>query len=154
MEEQEEARRILAMYNGDIPQAFELIRQQCTTMAQRGSLLLTLSGVSMTIFCISGKYFGGKIEAAQIGMVCGELLILLSAFWVFYRVMRIQWVSSFLSDDPMTMLVGGLRERNIRRAGYLQAGGIFLAGAGLYLSCLFYLFLTTSQGAQPVPGMF
>ncbi len=145
----EEAEKILGLYKGDVIKSFDMVRAQMSSLAQRASLMLTLSGISMTIFCISGKYFAGRPGVPQWGMVAGELLILSSAFWIFFRVMRIKWISNYIDDDPVAMLSGSLRERNLRWRHYNQAGILFLTGATLYLGCIFYLFLFDSAAATP-----
>lgn len=152
MQPEEEARRILEMYRGDLARAFDLISHQISVLQTRGTVLMTLSGAAITVSGFSGRLIAGTDTTAQILLVSGLFIVLFSAFLIFSRVMRVYWLSWHLEYPPQEALARAIGDRNRKQRHFHRAGLIFCFGALLFASSLGYMLLHPYGEVPPQPA--
>ena len=75
----EEADRILALYGDDLPAVMTMLERQFVVLHNRAQVLLTLCGIVISTTGFSGRIIAGTNALAQVLIVGGVALVLLSA---------------------------------------------------------------------------
>jgi hypothetical protein len=137
----DEARRILELCSGDRLRAFEIVQGQFGVLVLRTQVMLSLSGIVITVTGFSGRAVAQTGILARGSIVAGLVLVLAAAAVAVWGVLRLQWLTQALTDDVMTTLVRGLELRN-RKARFLSlALVLFVAGFSLYCLAVAQLLL-------------
>ena len=130
---QEEAASILALAGNDEAAALGFLERQLFVIYNRAQVLVSLSGVVITVTGFSGRLIAATNLAGQITLVAGLLLVLLSAAYVYARVMRVTWITRQLTCGPVDHAIEGIIElRNAKTAAYTRGGYVLFAGLLLY----------------------
>lgn len=74
-----EIQKILKLCNGDLREALKIYEQQLNVLQTRAQVLMSLAGVVLTITGFSGQRIAGASRLAQICVIAGLGVILLSA---------------------------------------------------------------------------
>jgi len=127
-----EATAILALTKGDLLRALEIAQNQLNVIYVRAQVLMSLSGLVVTVTGFSGRLIAGSSLIAQLFLVAGLFLCLCSTVWVFLRVMRVRWVTSMLGGEEKAALVQALIHRDRKTRAYALGGRILCVGLALY----------------------
>ncbi|MCE9578349.1 MAG: hypothetical protein K8W52_34800 [Deltaproteobacteria bacterium] len=137
----EEARRIVAMVGGDHRAAFLLIETQLAVLVVRTQVLLSLSGIVITVTGFSGKAIAQTNDSARILISAGILIVLAAALTAILGVLRLRWLTQLVGDDALTTVERGLALRD-QKARYLAVAMImFGTGFGCYCAAIAQLLL-------------
>lgn len=128
-----EAERILSLCGGDALRAFNIVQTQHTTLVLRTQVMLSLSGIVITVTGFSGRAIAETSALARLSIVAGLVLVLLAAGVLVAGVLRLKWLTQALRDDVRSSIVFGLALRN-RKARFLSLGLLlFVVGFSLYV---------------------
>jgi hypothetical protein len=142
----EEAKRILALASGDARAAFDIVERQMAVLVLRTQVLLSLSGIVVTVTGFSGRAIAETSEAARLSIAGGILVVLLAAAVAIAGVLRLTWVTQEIAPEPLETLVRAIRLRD-RKARFLSAAlGLFILGFGLYCVAIAQLLLAARPG--------
>jgi hypothetical protein len=140
-DETEEARRLLALCAGDTLRAFEIVQGQLSVLVLRTQVMLSLSGIVITVTGFSGKTIAQTSASARYAIVAGLFVVLCAAAVGVGGVLRLKWLTQELQADPVETIKRGLEIRN-RKAGFLSiALALFIAGFALYCASIAQLLL-------------
>lgn len=140
-DEAEEARQILALCGGDALRAFEMVQGQLSVLVLRTQVMLSLSGIVITVTGFSGRTIAETSAAARWSIVIGLFVVLSAAAVAVGGVLRLKWLTQALRADPVEAIRAGLEIRN-RKSAFLQiALALFIAGFTLYCAAIAQLLL-------------
>jgi hypothetical protein len=142
----EEAASILALTSDDPLKAYELVERQLNVLVLRTQVMLSLSGIVVTVTGFSGRAIADTSRLAQLSIGAGILVVLASAIVAIGGVLRLQWVTQRLHRDPAVMLVQAieLRDRKARFLGHALT--LFAVGFSLYCFAIAQLLLAARSG--------
>jgi hypothetical protein len=127
-----EAERILALVGGSARDAFDLVEQQLSTLVLRTQVMLSLSGIVITVTGFSGRAIAETSSLARILISTGILVVLASAATAIGGVLRLRWLTQAIEDDPLAMIRRMLVDRD-RKARFLGASLVlFVTGFACY----------------------
>ncbi len=130
----DEARRLATLVGDDHRAAYELVERQLAVLVLRTQVLLSLSGIVITVTGFSGRAIAQSGPAARYSIVVGILVVLLAALTAIGGVLRLRWLSQILGADARTTLETGLALRD-QKARYL-AVSMILFGVGFAAYCV------------------
>lgn len=137
-----EAKRILEL-TGSPLRAFELLERQLSALVLRTQVLLSLSGIVITVTGFSGRAIAETGLVARLSIALGLMVVLLGAAVAFAGVLRLRWLTQALSDDPQETLVRGLELRDRKSRMLDIALRLFIAGFALYCFAVAQLIIAT-----------
>ncbi|MCU0642857.1 MAG: hypothetical protein MUC94_01155 [bacterium] len=132
MNTKEEATKILSLTNQDMLKALELLENQLNTLHARAQVLMSLAGIVVTVTGFSGRLIASTSLISQILVIAGLVTVLISAVWVFSRVMGIKWVTAGLTENQSESLERIIERRNRKTRAYSRGGVILCVGLVLY----------------------
>jgi hypothetical protein len=130
----EEARRLAALVGGDHRAAYEMLERQLAVLVLRTQVLLSLSGIVITVTGFSGRAIAQSGDLARFSITAGIVLVLAAALTAVGGVLRLRWLSQIMGDDIATTLARGIELRE-RKARWLAVAMIFF-GVGFSCYCL------------------
>lgn len=130
--ESEEARAILALCDGDQRVAFEMVQGQLGTIVLRTQVMLSLSGIVITVTGFSGKAIATTSALARTTVVAGLALVLAAAAVAVLGVLRLRWLTQELQPTPLETLERGIRIRDAKTRSLSVALVLFVVGFSLY----------------------
>lgn len=137
----DEARAILTLCGGDALKAFEKIEAQLAVLVLRTQVMLSLSGIVITVTGFSGRAVADTGALARVCIVSGLVLVLAAAAVAVGGVLRLKWLTQTLRDDALATLRGAIEIRE-RKSRFLRAAlGLFLLGFSLYVAAIAQLLL-------------
>jgi ATP/ADP translocase len=140
-EEREEAARILKLVGGDALRAYEMVERQLATLALRAQVMLSLSGIVITVTGFSGRAVAETNNFARLSISAGIIVVLFSAAVAIAGALRLRWLSQLIADDPLETLTRALSLRN-RKSRYIGvAAGLFVTGFAMYVLAIAQLLL-------------
>lgn len=140
----EEAKQILALVGGDRQRAFDVVERQLSVLVLRTQVMLSLSGIVVTVTGFSGRTIAQTSSLARLLVATGILVVLTSAATAIGGVLRLRWLTQSIVDDPLEMLRGMLAQRD-RRAGFLRAAlFLFIAGFACYCVAIALMLMATT----------
>jgi hypothetical protein len=142
MTPKDEAGRILDLCHGNLLEALELLERQMNTLHARAQVLLSLASLTITISGFSGRAIAGSSMAAKLLIIAGLLLALLSAVFVFLRVMQLRWVTAETTEEPRAMLEQIITRRTMKTRAYRLGGRVL--GLGLFFYALAFAIMLMS----------
>ena len=129
----EEAAAIIAYASNHDADALEFVERQLFMIYTRAQVLVSLAGVVITVTGFSGRLIAATHPAGQMSLVAGLGLVLLGAFWVYARVMRVTWITRQLAcGDLETSLASMILLRNEKTRAYSWGGYVLFTGLLLY----------------------
>lgn len=127
-----EARAILALCDGSKLKAFEKVEAQLTVIVLRTQVMLSLSGIVITVTGFSGRAIADTGALARLSIVLGLSLVLAAAAVAVWGVLRLKWLTETLRDDIVATLCAAIAVRN-RKARFLRTAlTLFVVGFALY----------------------
>lgn len=130
----DEIARIVAMCGGDHRAAYELIERQLAVLVLRTQVLLSLSGIVITVTGFSGRAIAESGALARGCIAAGILVVLAAALVAIGGVLRLRWLTQVIGKDLEETLTRGLALRDAK-SRFLGAAMI-LFGVGFSLYCV------------------
>lgn len=141
MDEAGEAKNILELCGGDRLRAFEMVQAQLGVLVLRTQVMLSLSGIVITVTGFSGRAIAQTSLLARASVVGGLFLVLAAAAVAVGGVLRLRWITQELGVEPLQMLERGIAIRD-RKSRYLRVALVlFVVGFGLYCLAVAQLLL-------------
>lgn len=129
----EEAKNILELCKGDPLKSFEKVEAQLATVVLRTQVMLSLSGIVITVTGFSGRAIAETSVLARASIVCGLCLVLAAAAVAIAGVLRLRWLTQVLGGDPLAMIERGLSIRDQKARFLSVALVLFVCGFALYV---------------------
>ena len=131
-EQTSEAEKILELAGGDRLKAFELVEKQLSVLVLRTQVMLSLSGIVITVTGFSGRNIAETSLLARASVVSGLFVVLAAAAVAVTGVLRLRWLTQELGGEMLVMLARLLAIRD-RKSRFLSlALGLFVTGFALY----------------------
>jgi hypothetical protein len=128
----EEAERILHLVGDDRLRAYEMVERQLAVLVLRTQVMLSLSGIVITVTGFSGRAIAATSASARDCIASGILVVLAAAAVAITGVLRLSWLTQTIDPDTMTMLMQAIAVRD-RKARFLRVSLLlFVAGFSLY----------------------
>ncbi len=127
-----EAQRILALCRNDELKAFEMVQSQLAVVMLRTQVMLSLSGIVITVTGFSGRAIAETSVIARVSVVVGLLLVLAAAAVAVAGVLRLDWLTRKLEDDMLVTIRHALELRDRKARSLRVALVLFISGFALY----------------------
>jgi len=146
----EEVKRILSLAKGDPAKAFDIVQSQFSVLVLRTQVMLSLSGIVITVTGFSGRTIAQTSVLARDLVAAGIIIVLASAATAIIGVLSLKWLTQELTDDPEETLVRmlGIRDRKARFLGVALL--LFVVGFSCYCFAIALMLLAT-QPVLPLP---
>lgn len=134
MRREEEARHILSLTGGDALRTYELVQQQLSVLVLRTQVMLSLSGIVITVTGFSGRTIAQTSSLARVLVSTGILVVLLSAATAIGGVLRLRWLTQALRGGAIdeATLVAMLEGRDAKARFLNAALVLFVLGFACY----------------------
>jgi hypothetical protein len=140
----EEVKRILSLTKGDAVKAYELVQSQLSVLVLRTQVMLSLSGIVITVTGFSGRTIAQTSELARALVASGIVIVLLAAAVAIGGVLRLRWLTQELADDLEQTLVRMLEVRD-RKSKFLSVALLlFVLGFACYCVAIALMLVATS----------
>lgn len=130
--------------------ALEVAQNQLDIIYTRAQVIISLSGIVITVTGFSGRLIAGSSLYAQSFLIAGLFVTLGSAIWVFRRVMPVRWVTLMLAEDKDHALEHALARRDRKARAYTIGGSILCIGLTLYCISIALMLLNPVSIAGPI----
>jgi len=131
---EEEARRLLA-FTGDPVRAFDIVEKQMGVLVLRTQVMLSLSGIVITVTGFSGRAVAETSVLARSSIAAGLVVVLAAAAVAIGGVLRLGWLTQLIGDDPpVATLTRAIQLRE--RKGRLLSLSLVLFVVGFALYCV------------------
>lgn len=128
----EEIDRILKLTNADTERAFGLVERQLSVLVLRTQVMLSLSGIVITVTGFSGKAIAQTNELARALVSAGILIVLAAAATAIGGVLRLKWLTQELGEDLRQTLDRMLQVRDEKSRFLSAALVLFIVGFSCY----------------------
>jgi hypothetical protein len=142
----EEAERVLQLCRNDTLKAYEMVERQLMVLMLRTQVLLSLSGIVITVTGFSGRAVAQTSALARYSISSGIFVVLAAAAAAIWGVVRLSWLTQTIQDDPVAMLMRGIGIRDAKARFLAVALVLFIIGFSLYCFAIAQLLLA----ARPV----
>ncbi len=123
-----------------------MLERQFGVLHNRAQVLLALAGVVITTTGFSGRLIAGTNRAAQVCIIIGVALALLSAAVVCWGVLHLRWLTLQPGDDLRSWLLTSLGYRDTKTSAYRLGVIILLVGLVFYVIAIAIALLYPAQG--------
>jgi hypothetical protein len=138
----EEAKRVLELTRGDSARAYDLVHAQLSVLVVRTQVMLSLSGIVVTVTGFSGRAIAQTSELARVLVAAGIVIVLGSAAVAIGGVLRLEWLTQVLTNDIEETLARMLAIRDAK-ARYLGAAlSLFVLGFACYCVAIALMLLS------------
>ncbi|MCX7868588.1 MAG: hypothetical protein N2322_01435 [Terrimicrobiaceae bacterium] len=128
-----EAAKLAAFFGDDRVGALALVERQLAALQIRAQMVLGFAAVAVTTTGFSGRLIAGTNLAAQVLVIAGLAVILASCFYLFKRVLSVEWViTRSLGPDFPAALAAMIAHRNRKTRAYRAGSTAVLAGFIIY----------------------
>jgi hypothetical protein len=142
----DEVTRILSLTKGDPQAAFQVVERQLSVLVLRTQVMLSLSGIVITVTGFSGRTIAQTSELARALISAGILIVLAAAATGIGGVLRLRWLTQELTDDVRETLTRMLDIRD-RKSRFLSAALLlFLVGFGCYCVAIAQMLIHVTPG--------
>lgn len=147
----EEAERLAAHFPGDRAALLGLIERQLNALHLRAQVVIGFAAVAVTTTGFSGRLIAGTNTAAQACIIAGLAVILASCFWLFLRVLSVEWIiSRAVSADFLGTLSRIIAYRDRKTRAFRAASiGVFI-GLAVYAAAIAIMLLNPVPLSVPV----
>jgi len=142
----EEIDRILKLTNSDTERAFGLVERQLSVLVLRTQVMLSLSGIVITVTGFSGKAIAQTNELARTLVSAGILIVLAAAATAIGGVLRLRWLTQELADDMQDTLLRMLEIRDTKSRFLSAAPFLFIVGFSCYCIAIAQMLLNVPVG--------
>ena len=146
-----EAKQLCRFFSNEGPSALALVERQLNAIHMRAQVVIGFAAVAVTTTGFSGRLIAGTSLLAQVSIIAGLAIILMSCLTIFLRVLSVEWVvSRSLQDDLEPTLVRVLQSRNRKTRAYrLGSAGVFV-GLTVYALAITIMLLNPEPLTVPV----
>jgi hypothetical protein len=146
-----EAANLLRVFRDDLPAILAVLERQLNVLHTRAQVIIGFAAVAVTTTGFSGRLIAGTSTAAQVSIILGLSLVLLSCLLIFVRVMAVDWViSRRITADPVESVEEIIHYRNCKTRAYRAGGyGIFF-GIAIYAVAIAIMLLNPEPLVVPV----
>jgi hypothetical protein len=146
-----EAERILHAYGEDgFEPMMAMLERQFGVLHNRAQVLLGLCGIVITTTGFSGRLIAGTNLAAQVLVIAGVALVLISAAVVVWGVLHLRWLTMQPGEGTRQWLLTTLSYRDSKTRYYRIGIVMMLFGLTLYAAALSIMLLFPHDDALPV----
>ncbi|MBL8917188.1 MAG: hypothetical protein JNM17_41170 [Archangium sp.] len=139
----DEVKRIIALTQGDAVKAYQLVQDQLSVLVLRTQVMLSLSGIVITVTGFSGKAIAQTSELARVLVASGILIVLAAAAVAIGGVLRLRWLTQELTDDFEQTLVRMVSMRDQKSKFLTAALVLFVFGFACYCVAIALMLLAT-----------
>lgn len=139
----DEVKRIMALTRGDPVKAYELVQAQLSVLVLRTQVMLSLSGIVITVTGFSGRTIAQTSELARNLVASGIVIVLGAAGVAIGGVLRLKWLTQQMTDDTEQTLVSMLALRDQKARSLNAALLTFLVGFACYCVAIALMLLAT-----------
>ena len=139
----DEAERIYRLCKEDALRAVEMVHTQFGVLVLRTQVMLSLSGIVITVTGFSGKAIAATGAVARVCIVAGLVLVLAAAAVAMAGVLRLKWITEILTDDTLDTLRRAIAIRDKKSAFLRAAVALFLLGFSLYVAAVAQLLIAS-----------
>jgi len=143
----DEVKRIMSLTRGDPARAYELVQSQFSVLVLRTQVMLSLSGIVITVTGFSGRTIAQTSELARNLVATGILIVLGAAVVAIGGVLRLRWLTQELTDDPEQTLGRMLDIRDAKSRYLAVALLLFVVGFACYCVAIALMLLATHPEA-------
>jgi hypothetical protein len=137
----EEAEQVLRLCEGNTLKAYEMVERQLSVLVLRTQVMLSLSGIVVTVTGFSGRAIAETSVLARSSVAGGILVVLASAAVAMWGVLRLSWLTQRIDADPLRMLTEGIEIRDAKSRFLRAALVLFICGFSLYCFAIAQLLL-------------
>lgn len=137
----DEARNILELCGEDALRAFEMVQGQLAVLVLRTQVMLSLSGIVITVTGFSGRAIAQTGALARGSIVFGLLLVLAAAAVAVGGVLRLRWITQELGGTPLAVLERAIAVRDRKSRYLVVALTLFVGGFAAYCLAIAQLLL-------------
>lgn len=145
----EEANRIVAVYGDDFPAIMTMLERQFVVLHNRAQVLLTLCGIVISTTGFSGRIIAGTSALAQVLIVAGVALVLLSAAIVVWGVLHLRWLTMQVGENTRAWLLTSLDYRDMKTSSYRIGIVVMLIGLALYVGAISVMLMYPHTNGLP-----
>ncbi|MDP1829491.1 MAG: hypothetical protein Q8L48_39860 [Archangium sp.] len=139
----DEVKRIMALTRGDPVKAYELVQSQLSVLVLRTQVMLSLSGIVITVTGFSGRTIAQTSELARNLVASGIVIVLGAAGVAIGGVLRLKWLTQQMTDDTEQTLALMLDMRD-QKSRYLNVALLlFMIGFACYCVSIALMLLAT-----------
>jgi hypothetical protein len=141
-----EVQRILKLAEGNAAKAFDLVEKQLSVLVLRTQVMLSLSGIVITVTGFSGRTIAQTSELARNLVASGIVIVLGAAAVAIGGVLRLRWLTQEMTDDTEATLMRMLDMRD-QKSRYLNTALVlFVAGFACYCIAIALMLVATDVG--------
>ncbi len=133
MTSDEEARRLVALYEGHERELVGLLMSQLSVLRNQAQMLMGLAGLAITVTGFSGHHMVRGGPQAWVPMVAGIGAILVAVVITIRVMLALRWVTQDLADDLILTCLAVLDRVAAQRRALAVAGGFGALGLAGYL---------------------
>ncbi len=137
----DEARRILAFVDGDRRAAYAMVESQLAVLVLRTQVLLSLSGIVITVTGFSGQAVARVSDLARGLISVGIVVVLAAALTAIGGVLRLRWLTQMIEPDAEATITRALQLRDAKARSLTVAMALFGAGFACYCAAITQLLL-------------
>ncbi|MFT3788271.1 MAG: hypothetical protein QM770_19220 [Tepidisphaeraceae bacterium] len=145
----QEAQRILKEYGDSLPRIMEMLERQFSVLHNRAQVLLALCGVVISTTGFSGRLIAGTNETAQLLIIVGIALVLLSTGVVCWMVLHLRWLTVQEGESLADWLTESLKYRDLKTRAYRIALLIMVSGLSVYCGAIAVMLRNPSLDVLP-----
>lgn len=139
----DEVKRILGLVKGDPRTAYEMVQSQLSVLVLRTQVMLSLSGIVITVTGFSGRTIAQTSEVARGLVAAGILVVLAAAATAIGGVLRLRWLTQELTDDVEATLTRMLEIRDAKSRYLGVALLLFVVGFACYCVSIALMLVST-----------
>jgi hypothetical protein len=138
----DEAKALLRLAGSEL-EAYHMLERQLAVLVLRTQVLLSLSGIVITVTGFSGRAIAQTGALARGCISLGIVIVLAAAVTAIAGVLRLQWLSQLMGADALANIVRGIEIRN-RKSRFLAVSLIlFVTGFSFYVVAVAQLLLAS-----------
>lgn len=137
-----EAEHILKLCLNDPLRSYEIVERQLNVLVLRAQVILSMSGIVITVTGFSGTAIAETSHAARLCVTTGLLIVLLSAAVAITGVLRLKWLTQEVDDESVVTLLRGIEIRDAKARRLAQASVLFVLGFAVYCIAIAQLLMS------------
>jgi len=121
--------------------AYEMVERQLSVLVVRTQVILSLSGIVITVTGFSGRAVAQVSWLARSLITAGMFVVLAAAAVGVVGVLRVSWLSHAIADDPLETLERALAIRDQKSRWLTVSLLLWVGGFALYCVAVAQLLL-------------
>jgi hypothetical protein len=129
----EEAKEIIAFFDGNKVNIMHTLESQFSTIYQRSQVLISLCGIIVSVTGFSGKTIVLTSLLSRILLITGLTFVLLSGILSIWGVIRFKWITQWYEENLYNVVKNILIRRNRKTLFFRISLFLLLLGLTLYV---------------------